>query len=627
MTARPTVVVVDDAADLRHLVRLRLRLSGRFDVVAEGADGYDAIRLATEHRPAVLLLDVSMPGLGGLEALPQILAVSPETHVVLYSGFSEEGLAARGIELGATAFIEKSVAIDRLADELAAALGRPTPDPVPAEKSELAEAAELIADHLERFREVFDEAAIGMATVTLTGLVVRANAAFAELFSRDAVDLVGRSYTGLADPEDTEALRATMVELGTGERRIATVEHGATTTRGPRRIDATLAAVQGRHGQPLYLFLQAQDITEARHTVEALQLSEQRFRMLVAAVRDYAIFMLDTEGRIASWNAGAERIKGYAAEEIIGQHFRVFYPPEQQQSRHPEHELELALRDGSYEEEGWRVRKDGGRFWASVAITAIRDSQGRHIGFAKVTRDVTERRQAAEERERMNEQVARAAAEQAQFLAVTAHELRGPVSILGGTADMLAAHWDELAADERNDLLSGMRSSATRLQRLLGDLLTAARVEAGAIELQREPTVVADVVTEVVAALHRTDPELDVEVFVPGDLLVLTDRGRFAQSLENLVGNARRYGHRPVRIGAVPRGDHVDVRVGDGGPGVPPDVEGRLFERFVTGERQRGTGLGLFIVRELARAQGGDAWYEPPAPGRPHAFVVSLPRA
>ena len=163
--------------------------------------------------------------------------------------------------------------------------------------------------------------------------------------------------------------------------------------------------------------------------------------------------MLDPTGHVVSWNAGAQRSKGYTAEEIIGQHFRVFYPPEVQARRHPEHELEVALRDGHYEEEGWRIRKDGSRFWANVLITAVFNAAGEHIGFAKVTRDTTERRRlragararrtrrsppANAELESLNQRLRQAADDQSQFLAVTAHELRTPIGVLGGSADTLS---------------------------------------------------------------------------------------------------------------------------------------------------------------------------------------------
>src|SRR5262249_6637677 len=151
--------------------------------------------------------------------------------------------------------------------------------------------------------------------------------------------------------------------------------------------------VRDGRGRPLYLFLQCQDVTAQRRAEEQLRQSEDRFRLLVEAVQDYAIFMLDPEGYVISWNAGAQRIKGYSSDEIIGRHFRVFYPDQARAIKHPEYELEVARTRGQYMEEGWRIRKDGSRFWASVVITAVHDQSGRLIGYAKVTRDMSEHRQ------------------------------------------------------------------------------------------------------------------------------------------------------------------------------------------------------------------------------------------
>ena len=650
MTAIPiTVVLIDDAPEVRGLVRTHLRLSGRFVVVGEGTSGVEAIALAEEHHPDLVLLDVSMPVMDGLEALPRVLRASPGTRVVLFSGFDERGLAARGRDLGALGFIEKSLPLDRLADEIHALLAsdaassRDGTEPVdhapgPRQPDEQpAGAGNVLGEDLERFREVFEEAAIGMATMTLTGHVVRANRALAALLRRDVHELVGMAYADLAPERDADAIRGVVADLERGRSEVAHVEH-ALGVEESTRVAAAVAAVRGRRGRPLYLFLQAQDVTEQRRADELLRQSEERFRLLVDAVEDYAIFMLDPRGHVASWNSGAQRIKGYSADEIIGTHFRRFYPADQQARRHPEHELELALRDGHYEEEGWRVRKDGTTFWANVLITAVHDATGRHLGFAKVTRDITERRHASEQREHaalalarakedleaMNARLVRAAADQSQFVAVTAHELRTPVAVLGGTATTLAQHWRELADDERTELLDGMVASAARLRRLLADLLTAARLEAGAVDLAPQRVRVADVLTGAAVAARQGRSAQDVVVDADPRLEVLADHDRFAQAVDNLVGNALRHGAAPVRVTASAADGTVAIRVSDAGPGVPAAVRSQLFERFVTGERRGGTGLGLFIVRELARAQGGDAWYED-APST--TFVLALPRA
>ena len=648
-----TIVIVDDDTDVRSLVRTRLRMSGLFHVVGEGADGADAILLADEHQPSLMLLDVSMPGVDGLEALPRVLEASPATRVVVFSGFEEQGLVDKTRELGASAFIEKSTSLDELIERLAgivsdtptavgAASGRPV-DALSTPGASRAQASDqrILDEHLERFREVFEEAAIGMATTTLTGRLIRANRALAALMSRSTVGLVGVSYGQLTDDNDG-VVTAALDNINTRPVDVVQFEHGLPGETGGRRVRATLAPVRDSSGRALYLFLQVQDVTAERAAAEELRRSEERFRLLVEAVEDYAIFMLDPGGHVASWNSGAQRSKGYTADEIIGQHFRVFYPPDVQARRHPEHELEAALRDGHYEEEGWRVRKDGSRFWATVLITAVYNEEGTHVGFAKVTRDSTQRRRLEQEREHalqalaaanaelgsLNDQLKAAAADQAEFLAVTAHELRTPIGVLSGSAVTLSRHLDELTAEERTDLVDAMVSSTGRLRRLVADLLTASRLEASSLEVRLGNVLVSDVVDHAVAVMRHAHQETEFVAEVPAGLSVIADQDRLAQAVENLLGNAVRHGAPPVHVTAKETGSGaVEIRVRDAGPGVAAPVQPRLFGRFATGATG-GTGLGLFIVRELARIQGGDATYESGPPDAPSGeFVIRLPGA
>lgn len=636
-----TAVIVDDAIEVRLLVKHQLARSGRFVVVGEGATGQDAIALVRRHCPDLLLLDVSMPEMDGLEALPHVRAASPDTVVVMYTGFDEGGLAHRARALGATALIEKSAATDALPEQLAAIVRGAAGSPAPPASGEPGRSVpgdgNVLDEHLERFREVFEEAAIGMATLTLTGNVVRPNRALAAAVGRPMSELIGLPYAALAAPADASDVADQLLAVQSSEAPAVQFEHAVDA--GPRqlRLLATVAPVKDARGRPLYLFLQVQDVTAQREAEEGLRQSEERFRLLVEAVQDYAIFMLDPTGHVMSWNAGAQRIKGYHAEEIIGRHFRTFYPPAVQAARHPEHELELALRDGHYEEEGWRIRKDGSRFWASVLITAVHNRDGVHIGFAKVTRDIDERRQmlldledaasalstANAGLEAANTQLAQEAADQAQFLAVTAHELRSPVSVLSGSANLLADHWTEMTDEERGDLFESVRLGAARLQRLLNDLLTASRLEAKRARPLLQEVDLAAVLAGSVAAVRAAHADVEVRLHPPVGITVLGEADRVAQAVDNLLANAVRHGRPPVDVEAVAVGDRVEIRVRDAGPGVDPAVRDRLFQRFAAGGRRAGTGLGLFIVRELARAYGGDARYEPDD-GSGGRFVITL---
>ena len=210
---------------------------------------------------------------------------------------------------------------------------------------------------------------------------------------------------------------------------------------------------------------------------------------------------------------------------------------------------------------------------------------------------------------------------------MTAHELRTPIGVLRGSVEVLSRHLDELTAEERAELVEGMASSTGRLSRLLSDLLTASRLEASALEMRAETVPVREVLDQAVAVVKSTHPAAEILVRSPRGRAVHADRDRLAQALENLLGNALRHGAPPVHVAVTAtEAGALDIRVRDSGPGVAAAVRPRLFSRFATGLASGGTGLGLFIVRELARAQGGDARYEPGPAGSPAGeFVIRLP--
>ena len=630
---RHSIVVVDDSSEVRALVRRRLESSGWFEVVGEGGDGDEAVSLAYRLEPEMMLLDASMPHADGIETLPALLALCPQMKVVIFTGFEGRGLAARARELGAADFIEKSILLEELPERLLRTVESAPSDPPRTPRQRLSvvgnDAGQLRAfaqeqlvlnEHLEQFRKLFDQAAIGMATLTVTGTIVRANDALAELMSCRPFDLVGVDYGRLTRGRGEQLDRGLEAVSAHGQD-LASFEHALPAPEGEtadRIVRVTLAPIRDSRRRTLYTFAQIQDITAQRAAEGDLRRSKENLRLLVAAVEEYAIFLLDVDGNVASWNAGAERIKGYAASEIVGKHIRVFYPPEEQETRHPERNLDVALHHGKLAEEGWRVRKDGTRFWASVVITPVYDELGRHVGFAKVTRDQTGQLQ-------HDEELTAAIAQQTHLLAITAHELRTPTAVIDGSAAALAGSWEDMSVAEREELLSGIRSSAHRLRRLVSDLATASRLPVETLALQREDLSLSDALRRAVARRAAADPGVRVEVDVPQDAIVHADAERLGQALDNLLDNAVRHGSAPIVLHARVDGD-VQIRVTDAGAGVPADLVPRLFERFAIAGRSGGTGLGLYLVREIARAHGGEAAYHPPAPGEPSAFEITLPR-
>lgn len=637
-TPRVSLVLVDDSTDVRTLVRMRLESSGLFDVLGEAGDGEEAIELVVQHHPDAVLLDVSMPAMDGLETLPAILAVRPETSVVMFSGFGGTDLTAELGELGALDYIEKSIPLEQLPERLFRSLRGgsraprpsadeqepvPSPDPVtePLDDLDVTRVEQSILDeHVEGFRALFDRAAIGMATLTIDATIVRANDALAELMSCTPSDLVGVDYGRLTVGHGDD-LDHRLAGLRSSDASVATFEHpipappGATSSRTAL---VTLVPIRDSVGELLYVFAQVQDITAQRLAEDELHRSEAYFRLLVAAVEDYAIFMLDPDGTVASWNAGARRIKGYDAAEVVGQHFRMFYPEEQQLTGHPERNLEAALRHGSFAEDGWRVRKDGTRFWASVVISAVHDEKGRHIGFAKITRDQTEQRQHVEDR-------LEAATEQARLLAVTAHELRNPTAVIDGSAHLLETSHEDMSDHERHQFFRGIHSSTERLRRLTADLTAASQLQGTGIRFESGSVSLAELVRNAAARRASSGHGVHVEVDVPEEAVVEGDEVRLAQVLDNLLDNAVRHGSPPLTVVGRADDEEVVLRVSDCGPGVPDDLVPRLFSRHATSGAAGGSGLGLYLVREIVRGHGGDVAYEPPAADGRTTFVVRLP--
>ena len=368
----------------------------------------------------------------------------------------------------------------------------------------------------------------------------------------------------------------------------------------------------------------------------ALQ-GEVAFRLLVEAVSDYAIFLMDPTGVIMTWNRGAERIKGYRAGEIIGQHFSRFYTPEEREAGRPMSLLETAARHGRVEDEGWRVRKDGTRFWANVLITALRDAEGKAYAFAKVTRDLTERR-AAEEQERqlLVEREARVVAEEAlkardRFLSIASHELKTPVASLQLTIDALTRARDSgrLEDDRIETGLGRIATSAGRLAALVDELLNVSQLTNESEELTLTPTDVTALAGEVIARFRESGQDR-IRFDAPGPAVVPADPSRLDQVLANLVDNALKYSapSTEVVVTISDREDGVEVEVADTGIGL--DIEDdQIFHAFGRGanaENVQGIGLGLFITHRIVQRHGGRIALGPRNDGPGTTATVWLPR-
>jgi PAS domain S-box-containing protein len=376
------------------------------------------------------------------------------------------------------------------------------------------------------------------------------------------------------------------------------------------------------------------DQTEKRATQQALFEAERRFRLLVEGVTDYAIFMLDPEGRVTNWNAGAQRIKGYAPSEIVGEHFSRFYTAEDLDAGVPAKALETARETGRYEAEGWRVRKDGSRFWASVVLDAIRED-GALIGFAKVTRDMTEKREAQLRLEESREQLFRSQKMEAlgQLTGGLAHDFNNLLTAILGACELALRNMDN--PEKLRRMLDGVRNSAQRGAGLTKQLLAFARAQQLEIKQIDLREFFADVTTLLRPSL-RSNISLVTEI---SDQLwpIDADAGALELAILNLAFNARdampeggklKISAHNVVLNGQPdglRGEHVALKISDTGVGMSPEVIERVFEPFFTTKSfGEGTGLGLSQVFGFAKQIGGGITADS-KPDKGASFTLYLP--
>ena len=373
-----------------------------------------------------------------------------------------------------------------------------------------------------------------------------------------------------------------------------------------------LDAIRTNEGELVGFAKITRDVTERKESERALFQSEQQFRMLVRGVKDYAIYMLDREGRVTNWNLGAERIKDYAESEIIGEHFSRFYTETDRSSGEPQRALETALREGKYEREAWRVRKDGSLFWAHVLIDPIFDDNGQHVGFAKITRDATEKKKAEMELEKAREALFQSQKLQAlgELTGGIAHDFNNLMTVIAGSADFLRRNRDMPEAKKLN-YIDGILETVERATTLTSQLLTFGRRQT----VKPRVLSIAERLESARTLLGRTLGSkygIAVEPVEPG-LKVEVDPAQFEAAIVNAVVNARDAmpnGGKIVLAASLEPGAPGLVRISitDNGMGMPDRVKDRAFDPFfTTKEVGKGTGLGLSQIHGFAAQAGGSA--------------------
>jgi PAS domain S-box-containing protein len=465
-------------------------------------------------------------------------------------------------------------------------------------------------------------------------------------YTRD--EIVGRHFS-IFYPPDAIARDWPQTELEIAAREGRFEDEGWRVRKDGTMFwsNVVITALRDDEGRLIGYGKVSRDLTERRRAEQELRESEERLRLIIDSTIDYGMFILDPGGHIVSWNPGAQRIKGYAADEIIGQHFSVFYTQEAKDRQWPQFELKEAERVGRFEDEGWRVRKDGTWFWANVVITALRGADGRLRGFAKVTRDVSERKRHLERIENLtrelerrvdelaatNRELRQKTSENESFVYSVSHDLRAPLVNLQGFSQELNFAADEVAqvlsdprvpadiqsrarhllSTEIGESLGFIRNAVQHLGNIVDGLLRLSRI--GRVEYASEPVDVGAVVNDIIASLHTTITSTHATIAVRDLPTVRGDRNAIGQVFANILGNALKCFDpaRPGRIEISASADTPPVfAVRDNGVGIPEEYRRKIFQVFqhVHSRKGRGEGMGLAIVRRIVERHGGRIWFE-----------------
>ena len=447
-----------------------------------------------------------------------------------------------------------------------------------------------------------------------TGRVATWNPGAERFKGYTADEIIGQNFSVFFTPEDQVAgLPQRALKIALAEGRFE-AEGWRVRKDGSRFwANAILDPILDPRGNHVGFAKITRDITAKREQEKALRDSEERFRMLVQGVRDYAIYMLDTEGRVTNWNSGAQSIKGYTADEIVGQHFSRFYTDEDRARGEPQFALETALREGKYEREAWRVRKDGSPFWASVVLDPIFDESGKHIGFAKITRDITERKKAQEQLEETQASLVQSQKLQAlgELTGGIAHDFNNLMTVIAGSADFLLRKPD-LPDEKRRQYLEAIGETADRASTLTNHLLAFGRrqpIKPEVLDLNVRLDAIADMLARTLGSVIHI--ELDLQ---PGAARVEVDAAQLETAILNAAVNARDAmpggGTLTLSTRAVHENgaEFIALAIRDTGTGMPKEVIDRAFEPFfTTKEVGKGTGLGLSQIHGFAAQAGGRA--------------------
>jgi PAS domain S-box-containing protein len=619
-----------------------------FNVGAERMLGYAASDVVDQITPA----DISDPQ----EVIARAAALSLELGTTITPGFDALAFkASRGIEdIYELTYIRKDgsrfpaiVSVTALRDNQDRIIGYLLIGTDNTARKQ-AEEALLKAGALQN--AIFNSANFSSIATDEKGVIQLFNVGAERMLGYSAADVLDKiTPADISDPREVIARAGALSrELGTtitpgfdalafkASRGIEDIYELTYIRKDGSRFPAIVSVTALRDDQAAIIgyLLIGTDNSARKHVEEKLRWTEESFRLMVESVSDYAIVMLDPEGHVVSWNTGAERIKGFNSDEIVGHHFATFYPPDAVAANKPQRDLELAAASGRHEDEGWRVRKDGSMFWANVVFTAIRDQAGSLRGFAKLTRDLTERNKV--EAALTN---AKAAAEKANlaksdFLSSMSHELRSPLNAILGFAQLMESD-SPAPTQSQNESIGQILHAGWYLLDLINEILDLATIESGKLSMSLEPVSLHEVLLECQLMVEPIAQKRGIVMTFPGNdaaWSVRADRTRIKQVLINLLSNAIKYntpkGSVVVDCSSTITPGNIRITVTDTGAGLPPEKIAQLFQPFnrlgQEGNGEEGTGIGLVVSKRLVELMEGIIGVESSV-GAGSVFWIELP--
>jgi PAS domain S-box-containing protein len=622
------LLLVDDSPE--NLISLEATLEGLGQELVLARSGTEALRCLLEDDFAAILLDVKMPEMDGFQTAELIRARKRSRHtpILFLTGYKNEEHLFRGYDLGAVDFLFKPIVPEVLRSKVGVFvdLSRNT--------ALLERQTKVLGKAEQKFRSLLEAAPDAMIISSAEGQINLVNSQVEMMFGFKREELIGRDIAALVPGWTGHAVSASSPQQLFGHRR----------NRVEFPIEISVSPLQTEDG--LLLISAMRDITERRKAEVALLESEARFRLLVESVVDYAIYMLDKDGYIVSWNPGAERIHGYRTDEIIGRHLSRFYPPEDAQRGKSEEALKVAAATGRFEAEASRVRKDGSRFWANVVLTALKDESGQIKGFVKVTRDITERKKADEAIRELNASLEHRVAERTeelvasnealrqsnddlnQFAYAASHDLQEPLRMVALFSEMLHSTYSGQLDPDADQYISYVVNGAKRMEQLLRDLLAYSQAGSSS-EGPAQPVDCTTVIEKVMLNLRAAIEQNGATVEWSDLPTIPAHEVRMVQLLQNLIGNAIKYrGLEPpkIHVSAEQRGSGWAFCVRDNGIGIDPEYAQQIFGVFkrLHGHNYPGTGIGLAICQRIVERYGGRIWVESTL-GQGSRFYFTLP--